>query len=252
MSLRDTVESIIRQYPEKLVAGQLTQLNRFTFDVELVLARAGKGARVCDIGGGWGTFALACAAAGMKPVLVDDFRDHGFFEEEVMDAMRRLYDKYGVEVVSRDVVATQIDFPERSFDAITTFDSLEHWHASPKRLLARVAKTLRSGGLFVLATPNCVNLRKRITVPLGRGKWTAMEDWYEQEVFRGHVREPDVDDLRYMARDMKLAQYEIIGRNWMGYDARSPLVRTLAPFADRLLRLRPTLCSDLYLVGTVA
>jgi SAM-dependent methyltransferase len=252
MSLRDTVESIIRQYPEKLVAGQLTQLDRFTFEVGLVLDRAGKGARVCDIGGGWGTFALGCAAAGMKSVLVDDFRDSGFFEQDVMDAMRRLYDQYGVEVVSRDVVATQIDFPERSFDAITAFDTLEHWHASPKRLLARVAKTVRSGGIFVLATPNCVNLRKRISVPLGRGKWTAMEDWYEQEVFRGHVREPDVDDLRYIARDMGLAKYEIIGRNWMGYDAPSAMIRKLMPVVDRVLRLRPTLCSDLYLVGTVA
>ena len=50
----------------------------------------------------------------------------------------------------------------------------------------------------MVGVPNCVNLRKRLTVPLGRGKWSPMADWYEQPSFRGHVREPDAlrDRLR--------------------------------------------------------
>jgi len=251
INAREALRPIIRQFPAEIREGQMTQLDRFAFDIGLVQKHSQPGARVCDIGGGWGAFALGCAAVGFKAVLMDDFRDRGFQDEAVMGPMRELYASHGVEVVSRDVVANQLDFPPRSLDVITIFDSLEHWHNSPKRLLACIPPALKAGGLFILATPNCVNLRKRITVPLGRGKWTAMQDWYEQETFRGHVREPDVDDLRYIAADMGLKNYDIIGRNWAGHMAASPLVRRLTPFADHILRLRPSLCSDLYLLAHV-
>jgi hypothetical protein len=47
---------------------------------------------------------------------------------------------------------------------------MEHWHHSPKRLFRQVSdKLLKPGGRFVLAVPNCVNLRKRLSVPLGVG-----------------------------------------------------------------------------------
>ena len=65
-----------------------------------------------------------------------------------------------------------------------------------------------------------MNLRKRITVPLGYGKWSRMEDWYEEDRFRGHVREPDVADLRYIGADLDLKNIEILGRNWLGYQSR--------------------------------
>jgi hypothetical protein len=88
---------------------------------------------------------------------------------------------------------------------------------------------LKPGGLFFLGVPNCVNLRKRITVPLGAGKWSAIEEWYEREMFRGHVREPDVGDLRYIARDLGLRDVRIFGRNWLGYASRHGWVRALTP-----------------------
>jgi hypothetical protein len=94
-----------------------------------------------------------------------------------------------------------------------------------------------------------VNIRKRITIPLGMGKWSPMTEWYEAEVFRGHVREPDVGDLRYIAEDLGLIDTKVMGRNWLGYESRFGWVRSLTPLADQLLRLFPSLCSDLYLIG---
>jgi hypothetical protein len=86
-------------------------------------------------------------------------------------------------------------------------------------------------------------------VPLGIAKWSSMADWYEAKTFRGHVREPDVDDLRYIARDMGLVDVEVMGRNWLGYKNRRPWIRRLTPLVDVPLRVLPTLCSDIYLVG---
>ena len=62
---------------------------------------------------------------------------------------------------------------------------MEHWHNSPKKLFHEVMAKLKKGGIFILSSPNCHNLRKRISVPLGYGKWSSMEGWYEEEKFRG-------------------------------------------------------------------
>ena len=46
------------------------------------------------------------------------------------------------------------DLPE--FDAITCFDSMEHWHASPKALFHQAVAKLKPGGLFIFHTPNAL------------------------------------------------------------------------------------------------
>jgi SAM-dependent methyltransferase len=244
------VLDIVRRYPPSLRDGQASLARRFAFEIDLTFARAGTPSpRVCDVGGGWGTFALGCAARGARVTLVDDYGDSGFNNEEDLAAIQGLLREFGVESVARDVVRDGLGFAEGSFDAVTSFESLEHWHHSPKRALRSMLAALAPGGALIVSAPNCSNLRKRLTAPLGRGKWSSMHDWYEQDVFRGHVREPDVDDLRYIARDLGLQQVEVLGRNWMGYYNDSTLVRRLTPLADRLLQLRPSLCANLYLVG---
>ncbi len=104
---------------------------------------------------------------------------------------------------------------------------------------------------MVIGTPNAVNLRKRLAVPLGRSNWSRFEDWYDPPVFTGHVREPTVSDLERIARDVGLATWQVVGRNWLGYRRRR-LGQAIATVVDRPLRLRPTLCSTLYLVGNFA
>lgn len=72
-------------------------------------------------------------------------------------------------------------------------------------------RAIKPGGGFILGVPNCVSLRKRLTVPFGYGKWSSMADWYELPVFRGNVREPDVADLVFIARDIRLVDIRNIG-----------------------------------------
>jgi len=196
-------------------------------------------------------FSVGCAAYGVKrSVVVDDFDDS--VNHQAGDSILDLHKSLGVDVIKRNVVEDGIDDIAGAFDIITTFDSMEHWHHSPKRLFGDVARKLKPGGIFVLGVPNCVNMRKRITVPFGIGKWSSMQDWYEADKFRGHVREPDVGDLMYIARDMRLANATIVGRNWLGYLSNNPAIRIATKIMDYALRARPQLCSDIYLVGRKA
>jgi SAM-dependent methyltransferase len=187
--------------------------------------------------------------SGMRSTLIDDFADP--INVQIGDDVLNLHREYGVTILRRDVIRDGLGLPPRSMDAVTTFDSMEHWHASPKALFREVRGVLRPGGMFLLGVPNSVNVKKRLLVPLGKGKWSAMADWYELPVFRGHVREADVDDLRYIARDMGLRNVEIRGRNWLGTYSPNPTVRRVSRALDRVQRLRPSLCSDLYLTGRV-
>ena len=152
--------------------------------------------------------------------------------------------------MSGDIFKMEWPFAKEEIDVITTFDSMEHWHQSPKELFHQLFGYLKHSGVLWINVPNCVNMRKRITVPLGYGKWSPMSAWYETPVFRAHVREADVDDLRYIARDLGCDHPEIVGKNWIGYRSPHRWVRMATPVFDRLLQLHPAFCSDIYVAVT--
>jgi SAM-dependent methyltransferase len=242
----ETLESLARRYPAPLIQGQLDGIPRNAFHVELVKMLVGKkDAVIADIGGGICLFSPACAAAGMQVTLVDDFRDQVNQSNPGSSALS-LHRELGVTVVAQDVTLG-LSLPRNQFDAITCFDAMEHWHHSPRALFHGLIDSLRPGGWFIVSVPNCVNLRKRISVPFGFGKWSPISAWYDAEVFRGHVREPDVQDLWYIARDLGLKEITVFGRNWLGFNR--PGLRQLMPLIDVVLRMRPSLCANLYLVG---
>lgn len=245
-----TLVDLANRYPPELREAQLRDVPRIAFHLELALGVGGSpvGRRICDIGGGIGLFSLGCAALGFRPVvLVDDFGDE--INRRVGESVLDLHREYGVQVVSRDVIRDGLGELQGPMDVVTSFDSMEHWHHSPKQVFHSALALLTAGGLFVLGVPNCVNLRKRWSALLGRASWSAMADWYEPAVFRGHVREPSVGDLRYIADDLGLGERVILGRNWLGYRARNRVLRFATALFDQPLRLLPSLCSDIYLVG---
>jgi 2-polyprenyl-3-methyl-5-hydroxy-6-metoxy-1,4-benzoquinol methylase len=248
------LERVAARYPTELVTGQQADIPRIAFHIQLAIEsvspKRSSEIAVCDLGGGIGLFSIGCAAMEFRRVvLVDDFRDS--INKAVGDSPLELHKSYGVEVVRRNVIAQGLTGLEGPFDVFTCFDSMEHWHHSPKQLFREAVEKLREGGALILGVPNCVNLRKRITVPFGRGKWSSMQDWYEADEFRGHVREPDVADLAYIAADLGLSDWKIVGRNWLGYPENRAL-RGLAFAVDHALRFFPALCSNIYLVGKKA
>jgi SAM-dependent methyltransferase len=203
---------------------------------------------VLDIGGGYGFFSPLCAVLGARSVLLDSF--HPYSEgrrTRRTEAMQKL-ESYGLEIVERDALDTPLPFPDDSFDAITCFDAMEHFHRSPRALFAEIRRVGREGATFVLGVPNAVNLRKRLAVLVGKTNWALFEDWYEPDEFHGHVREPVVEDLARIARDMELRDWRIVGRNWLGYRG-GPLKLALTRAFDKPLRRRPSLCANIYVIG---
>lgn len=247
---RNVLQDLARKYPPRLRQAALSEVERQSFHVHLACELAKADGSLVDIGGGTGLFSLGCAAIGLSSTLIDDFADPS--NDQNGSQALSLHSANGVRIDRRDVMSQGLGLPANSMDVVTSFDSMEHWHHSPKALFAEIVDILKPGGWFLLGVPNCVNLRKRITVPLGHGKWSAMKDWYETPTFRGHVREPDVDDLRYISVDMGLINVQIFGRNWQGHRSSQGSVRALTRGFDSILQRFPALCSDIYLLGQKA
>lgn len=247
--IEDALNRARNDFPQELKWLIDNNRKRLSWQIGVVLDRLPRGAELVDIGGGIVPFMSICQELGYVTTIVDDFADFTYKSNAAQQVIESI-ENQGVRIVSTDALKTRIaPVTDGGFSLVTTHDSMEHWHNSPKQMFRRFWEDIHPGGLFWLGVPNCVNLRKRITVPFGHGKWSRMADWYEPETFRGHVREPDVDDLRYIARDLGASKFDLIGKNWLGYRNSRKIVRSMTPFVDGILQLRPSLCSDIYVVA---
>lgn len=248
--LKRFVAEVAREFPASsgIWAGEFgnpmsnVMVSRTTFDVELVLGKLPAKPTVVDLGGGMGVFATVAAAQGARSVLVDDMADYR--EGPHWETLRAIWARYGVQVEVRDLMIDGLGGLDK-VDAITAFHLIEHLHHSPRAMLHDAVSRLGSGGKLVIAVPNAANLRKRITVPLCGSPPTPLGHWYDDPVYRGHVREPVAADLVHIASDLGLVG-TIIGRNFLGLASHPRISRVLDPVLQRW----PSLCSDLYLVAT--
>ena len=140
------LKNIAKKYPKDLIKEQLIDVPRILFHINMILSLKGKNAKICDIGGGIGLFSIGCAALGMDVLLVDDFKDdvNKKFGFSILD----VHKSYGVNVMSSDVLNKKFKLSFNKFDAITSFDVMEHFHHSPKHLFYIIKKALKPGGLF--------------------------------------------------------------------------------------------------------
>ena len=222
-------------------AATIAQTERDLFRIGLISPRAGL--TLCDVGSGVGAFGPTCAALGMCVTVLDDFRDPNNIR--LGEAAFLAHHKFGVRILRADA---NREFPVAgSFDVMTCFASIEHHHNSPKQMLHSMVEHLKPGGLFVLSAPNSVDLMKRFQTIVGSAQWSPIEEWYESAEFRGHVREPRLADLHYIARDLGLRDYEIVGRTFIW--RKDGLLKSAMRLIARLIQPWPSLNSELFLVA---
>ncbi len=218
------------------------------------------GKHIVDLGAGLCWFDPILRKLGPEVTLVDDYGGGGGVDKERRDAalavLDRLKSDFGIRVEEIDFLKHPLPFADATVDAVTCFHSLEHWHDSPKALFAEIVRVLRPGGHVIFATPNAANIRKRVTVFLGKNNWAPLDEWYhEPPPFRGHVREPVLADLHRILEWNGLRVVGSHGRNFIGRESHAlswlprPLLHAVADVTQQVLQFFPTLCSDLHVVG---
>jgi cyclopropane fatty-acyl-phospholipid synthase-like methyltransferase len=180
-----------------------------------------------------------------KSVLVDDFSDSSNNNKEIKNMLK----KFNVNFFSYNLLSNDIIRLKEKYDIITCFHTIEHLHHSPKKLLTHISKIIKKEGSFILCAPNSNNIKKRIECLFGVYAWSNLNDYFNSNIFRGHVREPSITDLIFFVKYMNLKIVKVYGRNWQGLSSGSRFIRIISIIFDRLLRLFPSLCSDIYIVG---
>jgi SAM-dependent methyltransferase len=116
-----------------------------------LVKRAGRGARVLDIGAGIGTF---------LHMGKDRFGWNAIGTEVSTSAVKIARERYGVNLLLGDV--ENLSLPAGSFDLITLWHVLEHV-PSPSLTLEVCRGLLRPGGLLAIAVPNDSEARRWLT-----------------------------------------------------------------------------------------
>ncbi len=120
------------------------------YATQVIGPRLKPGARVFDIGSGFGSCVLAARQAGFDAVGVEIA---GFEVEFARNRLRQLRPQDYPEVVYRCGDARLLDFAPESFDAVTFWNVIEHienWDT----VLDAVTRYLKPGGLIFIICPN--------------------------------------------------------------------------------------------------
>ena len=219
------------------------------------------GKHLVDLGAGTSAFGPVARALGMEVTIADDFGGGGGVELDNLDRTRRIINGWrhelGIRVLEIDLLNQPLALETASVDVVTSINSLEHWHHSPKRLFREIVRVLKPRGYLILVTPNAANLRKRFDAVIGRNIWDRLEWWYHDgdPVFRGHVREPVIADLKQMMLWNDIEPVAVYGRNFLGRCSKAlefippRLLSSGAMFANHFLQFFPSLCSDIHVIG---
>lgn len=157
--------------------------------------------KLLDIGCGPMNITAAFAKCGFTCFAVDDLSDPWHLADNNRDRIQDFAQLMGIQFHLQDATY-HIPFDKESFDVVLLNSVIEHLHESPRELLNQAFGFLKTGGVVVISMPNSVNLRKRISVLLGKTNFPPIHEFYHsQGLWRGHVREYTLAETEYVVKE---------------------------------------------------
>lgn len=188
----------------------IPECGSYTHIAEVVSRRLPEGSSIFDFGSGPCDKTAVLSLMGYRCSACDDLQDHWHGEPGNREKIMAFAQSIGIDfrLVNGGVPA----FEKQTFDMVMLHDVLEHLHESPRSLLTGLLDLVKPEGYLFITVPNAVNIRKRISVVLGRTNLPEFKGYYNYPgVWRGHIREYVKDDLRQLAGSLGLDIIELHG-----------------------------------------
>ena len=213
----------------------------------LLLDKCFRGGKLLDLGCGALEKTAVFQVLGYHCSACDDFSDAWHTTGDTVQLLSSFAAQLGIQLHISEL-GDPLPWAESSFDIVTLLAVIEHLHVSPRDLLNQAGSLLRTGGMVMVTMPNAVNLRKRVSVLMGKSNYPPVASFYGNVgPWRGHVRE-------YTLRETK----EIM--SWSGFDVvaagtfHGMTARRLRSRASRwafrsLCNLWPGLREGIFVVG---
>jgi len=149
---------------------------------------------VLDFGSGPCDKTAILALLGHNCVAVDDMQDQWHKESDNTKKILEFSKKIGIRCINP--MESDINSQDVIFDMIMLNDVIEHLHESPKDILLSLLSLLKSNGILFITVPNAGNIKKRLSLLIGKTNLPPFETYYWYPgLWRGHIREYVYDDL---------------------------------------------------------
>ena len=187
-------ERLLKIYPFE---GYIkTERRNAYFEIpEAITQLADKKSKVLDFGAGscdkTAVLALLGYSVDAYDDLMDDWYNYGNNKEDIL----KFADSVGITYYYPKDGKPNIPM-NKKYDVIILNNVIEHIHDSPRYILNSLIELLNPEGYLVIAVPNAVNLRKRISIIFGQTNYPSFSSFYwSPNNWRGHIREYVKTDL---------------------------------------------------------
>ena len=202
--------------------------------------------RLLDIGSGPMDKTAMFKLLGFQCYAADDLTDPWHQRNDNADKIKEFAERTGIEFFHQTATDYALPFEPESFDVVCALGVIEHLHESPRCLLNTMGRFVRRDGLLVIAMPNSVNLRKRLSVLFGRTNYLSIDAFYHSAgQWRGHVREYTLSETVFICQT---TGFEVLTQRTFEHLACKNLPTPLREFYLMLTSIVPTLGSSLLVI----
>jgi SAM-dependent methyltransferase len=160
-----------------------------------------EGKQLLDLGCGPMDKTAVLSLLGFECSAVDDLSDPWHLRGDNVEKIESYARGLGIDFHRFREDDGPLPFQPESFDVACSLAVIEHLHESPRMLLNTMGTLLKTGGLLVVMMPNAVNLRKRLSVLMGRTNYSPVDQFFHSsDTWRGHVREYTLRETEYVVR----------------------------------------------------
>lgn len=252
MTLRtDVIEQIINEISRDFPIENYIEESKY-YSIKVLAEEISKhlsdlnGRKLLDIGCGPMDKTAVFSRLGFSCYAVDDLRDPWHLRNNNLEKMKNFAKNEGIYFHHQKDDFT-IPFEYGTFDVVTILEVIEHLHESPRTILNEAGSFLKKNGLLVITMPNSVNLRKRLSVLLGKSNLPPVEQFYfSNGEWRGHVREYTLKETIYICEQNG---FEIITSSTFEHLAPAKLKTPLRQIYSLLGTLVPTLKSGILIIA---